>query len=378
MKSKSSYLDKTLLALALALGMGLTAAPAFATPEEDGERIPVMVVSPSALSTTLVSSMELVSRPGERIGVTPTGSIVLKKLSRNYAAPKTVEMAELTFSSAYVNTSLADKANIYTITNMRGGTLTNLPGNVVVFKDNTTGGPEVQWRVQDAGGSHYKLVNIQSGLPLVGLPGGVLFTMAGSNDDKWRLPGFSAQTVMKAGVPFPQVQCVSNPVGTGIVTRVKWYDPAKVSYTPSPNGEDNINTPDVDESLGALDLGWEHPLKEEAIAVGQQSCMASMLPNQQPRIAVLSVVGGKYASQAVGVLAGAAVGAVGGVACVGMAGTTCPLVAGAVSGLISGTISLTNIGIPDAKEIFYVGVPAFVETGGTAFNPSAEETGALR
>ncbi|MBL8552966.1 MAG: hypothetical protein JNL41_01720 [Phenylobacterium sp.] len=178
--------------------------------------------------------------------------------------------------------------------------------------------------------------------------------------------------------PRPFTQCVKNVFGTGIVAKVRWYDPRKVELIPGAKTDDP-QTP-ADETIGELKpIGGQRiqPIREENIAVGEQSCFFGFAGAQPKHFAIVSVVGGEYLNEAVTIAAGTVVGVVGGVACALTAGTTCPAVAAAVGG----AVSAVGMALPDAKAVFYVGTPggeapegvvsSVLEVSGTAWSPAA-------
>lgn len=197
-------------------------------------------------------------------------------------------------------------------------------------------------------------------------------TNSGSLGAQWKLVGLNG--------PEPLAQCVKNVFGTGIVAKVKWYDPAKVTYSPA-EATNNVNT-ERDDRIPQLKFGEDNrtvPVKEETISLGQQSCFTGSRPATAPHFAIVSVEGGKFAAGAVQVAltTAVAVAVAGAAACVATAGTTCPAVAGAVVGLASGTISMATLGIPNPIETFYVGVPGQLEIKGTVFNPVYNDVAAI-
>lgn len=181
--------------------------------------------------------------------------------------------------------------------------------------------------------------------------------------------------------PLPFTQCVKNVVGTGIVAKVRWYDPAKVELIPG-ESTDNPDTP-ADEKIGQLrPIGNQRlaPIREENILVGQQSCFAGFTGANPKHFAIVSVVGAEYLNEAITVSAGTVVGIVGGVACALTAGAACPAAAAAVGG----AVSAVGMALPDGKSVFYVGTPGgeappsvatnAIEVSGTAWSPSAVDT----
>lgn len=170
--------------------------------------------------------------------------------------------------------------------------------------------------------------------------------------------------------PFgtPLIQCVNNVFGTGIIAKVRWYDPTKVEFIPGLKN-DNPLTPD-DETLGQIKpIGDTKlaPLREENIAVGQRSCSFGLHGANPPQLAIVTVVGAEYLNEAITIAAGTAVGIVGGVACALTAGAACPAAAAAVSG----AVSAAGMALPDGKSVFYVGTPGTLDVKGTAWAPVA-------
>jgi hypothetical protein len=198
----------------------------------------------------------------------------------------------------------------------------------------------------------------------------------------WNLNGYSALGAAQAAAikPFlpagPFQQCVSNVFGTGIVATVKWYRPNEVTYIPGDPRGDNVNTKDVNEAMPSLKFGEDGrttPYKEENIALGQKSCVSGNSPAENPSLAIVSVTGGKYAAGAVSATANTLVALAGIAACAPTFGAGCAATAAALASLGSGTLSVGMIGLPDAQEVFYAGVPGQLEVKGTVFSPVSND-----
>lgn len=148
-------------------------------------------------------------------------------------------------------------------------------------------------------------------------------------------------------------QCVKNDVGTGIVAKVSWYNPADLTY-------DNHKLSRTAK-----------PVKTKKIAVGEDTC----IQKDQPMTAVVRVVGGKWANLSV-VVAADTVIAVGGVAvCVGTSGVACAAAAAGGATLATALVTEASSELPDPKDIFYVGTPIKLHVSGTVWKPKAKEKG---
>lgn len=191
----------------------------------------------------------------------------------------------------------------------------------------------------------------------------------------WKLNGYNAAAFAAAKPMLPAgpfQQCVSNVFGTGIVAKVKWYDPNTVSFIPGNPAGDNVNTKDVNEAMPTIDFGKDGratPYKEENIALAQKSCVNGVSPAEKPSLALVSVVGGKYAATAVSATAASIVALGGILACAPTFGAGCAAAAASFATLASGGLSVGMIGIPDPQEVFYAGIPGRLEVKGTVFNP---------
>lgn len=174
-------------------------------------------------------------------------------------------------------------------------------------------------------------------------------------------------------IPIPYAQCVKNVFGTsGIIAKVKWYNPEEVTFIkPDPRG-DNADTPE-DEALGQLKVGFAKPVLEKNILAGQDVCMAGLKGVTAPRIAIISVVGGKFANEAVKLSIQGAAAGVGLLSCPATAGAGCAAALALANGGAQGAAALGSLAIPEAKEVFYIGFPGMLELKGTAFNPQATD-----
>ena len=175
--------------------------------------------------------------------------------------------------------------------------------------------------------------------------------------------------------PVPYVQCVKNVLGSsGIIAKVKFYDPGQVTFIkPDPRG-DNVDTKEVDESLGQLKLGFAEPVLEKNIAVGQDACVGGLKGTTPPRIAVVSVVGGKYAIEAVKISIATLAAGVSLLSCPVTAGAGCAAALAIASGGADAAAQMASLAIPEAKEVFYIGFPVLLELSGTVFDAAARET----
>jgi hypothetical protein len=164
-----------------------------------------------------------------------------------------------------------------------------------------------------------------------------------------------------SSVPALANQCIYNQAG--YVARVKWYRPGDIEITRDTNG--NI-------AAGLKDAQVK-PVTEKQITLGRESCTNT----DQQLLAVVSIVGGKYAKTAAEVSIGGLVA--GGVAvfCGATGGAGCIAGAAAAGVVVDG---FARTALPDAKEVFYVDIPpAFQKRRfkqdlrliifGTVFNP---------
>ncbi len=201
----------------------------------------------------------------------------------------------------------------------------------------------------------------------------------------WLLNGYTPATrpataLVAPATPFlapgPFKQCVSNVIGTGIVAKVEWYDANTVTYIPGHPDGDVARTKDVNEGMPTLDFGKDGratPYKEENIALGQSSCINGVSPNEKPSLAIVSVVGGKYAAGAVSASAGTLIALAGILSCAPTLGAGCAAAAGSIAALAGGGLSVGMLGLPDPQEVFYVGVPGKLEVKGTVFSPVSND-----
>jgi len=176
------------------------------------------------------------------------------------------------------------------------------------------------------------------------------------------------------GPPVPYSQCVKNVLGPSfIIARVKWYDPKDVKFTPADPRGDNADTKDVDESVGQLTFGFAKPVQENVISAGFDSCVTGIRGITSPKIATISVVGGKFATEAVKLGINTLAAGVSLISCPVTAGAGCAAAVAIAGAGANATASMASLAIPDAKETFYVGFPGTLELAGSAFNPSATD-----
>lgn len=156
-------------------------------------------------------------------------------------------------------------------------------------------------------------------------------------------------------------QCIYNQAG--YIARVKWYQPGDIEISKDSNG--NI--------AAGLKSTQAKPVFEKQITLGKESCTG----RSGKLIAVVSIVGGKYAKTAAEVGIGALIGSGVAVACVGSGGTACLAGAAAAGVIVDG---FARTALPDAKEVFYVDIPPDFQKRrgkpdlrliihGTVFNP---------
>jgi hypothetical protein len=182
---------------------------------------------------------------------------------------------------------------------------------------------------------------------------------------QWNLIGYNG--------PEKFTQCVSNVLPSGIAATVKWYYPRDVTLVPADPRGDNADTKDIDESVQNINVGFAKPAKEQSITVGFSSCVGGTKSTLEPLVAVVSVFGAKYVNSLIGASIGSVIAIASAAACPFTATATCSGI-GFGAALASGGASLAVIGIPDSKEVFYIGVPGTVEVKGTAWSPIATET----
>lgn len=158
----------------------------------------------------------------------------------------------------------------------------------------------------------------------------------------------------------PGRQCVKAIFGIGYAAKVRWYEPQLVNYDP------------VTEAISLRE--GAKPAKEEQIAVEQTSC----IQNNKKMFAQVSVIGGKFANDAITIATGTAVaitsGVAAAVACVGTVGAGCPAAGAAAGATVSGVVSALNLALPEAKETVYLGAPGKLEIWGTVWSPKYAET----
>lgn len=229
------------------------------------------------------------------------------------------------------------------------------------------------WDIEPTADGYYRVKNPFRGTYLNAQTGRLDATEdASSLGAQWRLIGLNG--------PEPVKQCVKNVFGTGIVARVKWYDPEIVTYVAGDPKGDNANSANVDEGLPTLQLGPDGramPVKSDRILLGQESCMSIVRPAQRPHFAMVSVEGGKFAAAAVNIGLTTGIALAGIATCAPTFGAGCGAAAAAVVALTSGATSIGTVGLPDAKELFYVGVPGQLEVKGTVFAPVSNDMAAI-
>lgn len=229
------------------------------------------------------------------------------------------------------------------------------------------------WELEPTTDGYYRMKNPFRGTYLNAQTGRLDATKdANSLGAQWKLIGLNGPETVK--------QCVKNVFGTGILARVKWYNPDVVTYVPGDPQGDNANTTDVDEALPTLKLGADGramPVKNDTIALGQESCITVTRPAQRPHFAMVSVEGGKYATAAVNIGLTTGIALAGIAACAPTFGAGCGAAAAAIVSLTAGGTSIGTVGLPDAKETFYVGVPGQLEVKGTVFAPVSNDVAAI-
>jgi len=189
-------------------------------------------------------------------------------------------------------------------------------------------------------------------------------------------PGRVPPPPMRTGPARQFTQCVNNVFGSLIVARVKWYDPATLTMTPGARADDQSTS--VDERVARLSLDGVTPLQEDVIPVLPHSSFAGVWPVHQPRLAVVSVEGGRVLNRIANIGIGITGGLAGAFYCAGVPVAECQRFYSDIRGYFTGRVTISGVSPEDQMEIFYVGTPGSLEVKGQATSPSFTETAPIR